>query len=715
MTSANLSLSDRLNNHKKYIFRTLWTSILAFIVMAVYYIIGVIMMITRTINYARMWKQPLKELLFEKYNAVTKIMGLESLGFVLVAGAAVAFAFQGFSYVFEQKKIDFYLSQPTTRSERLRKNYFNAITTFLIIYLSTQAVALIVAACFGAVNSVVLVSVLLESLRSFVFFFAIYNITVLAILLSGSMPIAMLLMLFLLIVTYVFGYEIREYKSIFYATYSSYSHSTTIASPVYDRLGVWNYLRAMARREGYNMSFEPIRHVYSIIWKRDLDTLIVSIIAYIAVCVTSRFRKAEHAGMSIIFKPFRWFVKIVSCVVISLFAGYMVYYSYDDVWNNRVFLVMFLIMMLSVVVVGAIIETILDVNIRSLVKGKFQTIMALCIVALIFLIYRGDLLGYDNYVPKMSDIASCAILDDDYTFQVYGSYDDDDYMESLTSQNNMYLTDVENVVKLAKSGMAEQKTFVKNLRNGEDNEYSYDTTILYRLKDGREIYRDIRIPVKAEKETLSAIINSEEYIKGYFNVFHDDIIRDFDNMAVESNRSVRYVTIGYDHSTSKLPYEKISDAYRKDLEQHFSFEMAQNTVPLGRIEYDYNGKINNSYVYSSCSLNVFPEYENTIKLLSEYGIYYVPEIDVQYIDSVTVMKYSTDEEDDVEVEYTDKEQIQQIFDSVHSSEFYSRWYNEEDLNDNNYSVRLILPNCMDFSYFTFDAGKVPDFVIKDTK
>ena len=320
MTSASLSLSNRISNHKKYITRTLWSSIIAFLLMAIYYILGVIIMVTRSINYGKVYHQTPEYMYHEMQNAVTKVMGFEQLGWIIVVGTAIAFAFQGFSYVFEQKKLDFYLSQPTTRAERIRKNYFNAVSTFFLMYVLINVVALIIAAGMGAMSKVVLITVLIETLRSLILFFTFYNITVLAIFLCGSLPIAMLVTAFLMLISAVYAFVITNYKCLFYATYASRGERNIIASPLYDRFLIMEMMMDYADQDWFNTSFSAIGDCLKITYPYDMDILLVGIIAFVAVIIVSGFRKSEHAGKAIVFRPFRWMVKILSCIVIGLFG-----------------------------------------------------------------------------------------------------------------------------------------------------------------------------------------------------------------------------------------------------------------------------------------------------------------------------------------------------------------------------------------------------------
>ena len=300
MTSGNLSFSEKFKNQKKYITRTLWTALVALPFVAGYFIFGVILLVSRCINYAAMYGQSDAVLKAEKCKAVSMVMGINSVAFGLVTLVAIAFAFQGFSYVFNQSQMDFYLSQPTTRFQRLRKNYVNAFVTFLTIFGSVELIAFLIAIGMGAVNNAVLFSVLIEFLRSIVLFLTVYNVTVLAIMLSGTMLSAFLLTGFFAIVSVAIAGEIRGLKEIFFKTFSYSEGFSAILSPVYDRFYAWynttfNYDDVFSAKAVFDSAKGNLR--------LDIDTLIVGVIAFIFVIIFSKKRKAEMAGKSFVFRP----------------------------------------------------------------------------------------------------------------------------------------------------------------------------------------------------------------------------------------------------------------------------------------------------------------------------------------------------------------------------------------------------------------------------
>lgn len=726
MTSKSLSFSEKLRNHKKYVTRTLWTSIVGLVLMCIYYFIGTIMMISRSINYAQIYHQSEYTLAQAKYNAVGRVMGFEQLGFVITFFIAVAFAFQGFSYLFDQKKLDFYLSQPTTRAHRLWKNYFSAFSTYLFMYILTMAVSLVIAAAMGGVNKVVLATVLLEMVRNIVFFFAIYNITLLAILLTGNLPIAVLVLFYMLAVSAFAGYLIYLFEGMFYATFSYSGVATVYASPVYDRISIIDQLRGLTDQTGYYNDFTGFYNSLHTVIPGTLDTLLTGIVGLIFVVIFSRKRRAEHAGHTIVYRPFRWFVKISVCILVGLSAGYIVYSLYINVWNDRMYPLIITVMLIATIICGCVVEAIMESNVRRLFAGKAQTLMAVALVALIYVVFKGDLLGYDSYVPDSSAVESCAITEGNFSCMVDYNYLDE-------STDHMHITDTDTFVKIAEIGMKTQRESVKAQRNNESVDLGWNVPIQYRLKNGRNVYRRITIPYDIDTRMMSKLIDSKEYKEGYFAVFFDDEVREADENAY--NRNVRYDSnSGYREST-EIPYSEISDAYRKDIIEHYNFGLASNELPIGNIEYTsyVNDPDGNRINFICYNMIVYSNFDNTKALLKKYGIYSESVLDVKYIESICVTNnypgYDISEMDwdeisqisvdSVSVYYEDAEQMREILNSSYGSGYYGEWFNYNDRFDNQYGVEVKLKDTRDqhnatTAYFNFELGKVPEFVIKDT-
>lgn len=721
MTSENMSLADKFKNHRTIINRTLWTGYVALPFMAAYSILGVIMSISRSVNYAEIYNQTPEVLRLEKLRDTSNIIGMEGISWIFAVLIAVLFALQGFSYIFNQSQLDFYLSQPTTRAQRIRRNYFNAITTYLALYIICEAAALIVAAGLGAVNGYVILSALIATLVNFIIFFAFYNMTVLAVVLSGTLPIAVILTGVFMFVPLIMAGEVRVYKSMFYATYSDIEPFSVYLSPVADIFKPMVYLGNNLRSNDALSSALYIQRAVKVLVPSALDTLLVAVIAFIFVLIFAKARQSEWVGKSIPLRPFRWLVKIVACVVVGLASGFFVHAIYSEAWNNRQCIMMLVVMVLATIITGCITEVILEGNIRKFFKGIAQTIMALALVVLVFVICKGDLLGYDSYIPANSQIVSGALVDDFYnTFT--SSYPR--FSEYSADHSRMVITNVDDLVKIAEAGMKNRRESAKDNEKGIYENRGYDVTVLFRLKSGKNVYRSITIPFDVVDDSLERIVSSEEFIKGNFDVFDDDEIRQSD--AAGTGHMLRYVNPldQRNEYTEDFSYAEISDAYRKDLLENFRFSYVKENMPVANIEYEQTGE---KYLYGN--LEVYENYTNTIELMKKYGIYSDTVLDPEEVKEIQVTNYypgydletTPYEEVDPNVPsvtetYADRESIDKIMDAVVFSGFYNPWYNYNKINDQ-YSIEILRNT--DYSmyggvYCSFRTGKVPDFVTEDT-
>lgn len=728
MTSANLSLSDKLKTRTKIINRTLWTSLIALPLMAVYYIFGMIMVMTKVADYAESSAQSMEKFFNSKLDGVIVIMGFKSIGWLLAMFIAIMFAYQGFSYLFSQSKLDFYLSQPTTRTQRIRRIFGNAISTYVIMLLAVEAVALIIAAFSGAVNGPVLVNVLFETLRTVVVFIVVYTVTVFAMFLSGNMLTAIILTGFFGFLPALISYEINFLRKIFYATFANLGRKIIYFSPLADRCFTWSASREYKEGLNYNLNYNAVFEFLKDNWRYEVDTIVVGIIALVLLCIAAKARKAEDAGKSITYRPFRWLVKIAVCVVAGIGAAWTVSEMTYTGLNNKMYMLMCIIMVIAAIFVGCLIEILFDNNnIKSFSKGKGQTLMAVAVILLVFFIHRGDLCGYDSYVPNASSVESCAFVDESYNFSttehninVFTDY----------TEKNMYITDVDTFIEVAKIGMKTQKATMEELRtnvHGTWPDKGWTKNILYRMKDGRKIYRRIVVPYDIDSELLNTVVSSKEYKEGAFEVFHDDALRELE--AKGAVATIEYTANGKTHRADSIPYSEISDAYRKDIMENYDFNLDRDNHPMGHLTYAISVP---EYAYAE--FDVYENFENTLNVLKKYDTYVDPTIDPSSVKQIIVTNFApgadydnmTSEEyavyatgkEQTKVTYEDRECIKQILESTFTSNYYGKWYEHSKYVNQQYMVEIFTdsPTFSRYSapYFCFQKGKVPDFVVKDT-
>ena len=265
-----------------------------------------------------------------------------------------------------------------------------------------------------------------------------------------------------------------------------------------------------------------------------------------------------------------------------------------------------------------------------------------------------------------------------------------------------------------------------------DSYYSkgYDVSILYRMKDGRKIYRSIFIPYDTDEALMDSIVSSKEYKKGHYVCFDDEQVRKVaDQDGV--NRSVTYISACGSKSDDTVTLSEISDAYRQDILDNTNYPYLRANQPVGNLElYSYG------YYYVNVTIPVYENYSNLMKLLKDHDLYVDSKLNADMVSSITVDNYypgqDIDNLDDGLISYDgttttsanytsdkNKQQIEDILRGVVTSDYSGDWY-DYSLKDHKYSVMITLKNDTDnyqgnMRYYSFLKGKVPEFVVKDTE
>ena len=208
MTSANSSWVDKVKANKNIMSnKSLWSYILVAPVMFIAFIVPMVLWFIRSHHYGIEHEQDAAQLLFEKQSVVMHALGLGSMFYVLIGALGIIYAFTKFSYLFSMSKLDFYLSLPTTSARRIQSAYMVAVNNFIAIFLAVEAVAVLIAAAFGAINTALIIAILIQTVRMIIFFYTCFTITTLAILLCGTRMIALVLTAIMLYFPYILGEE----------------------------------------------------------------------------------------------------------------------------------------------------------------------------------------------------------------------------------------------------------------------------------------------------------------------------------------------------------------------------------------------------------------------------------------------------------------------------------------------------------------------------
>ena len=555
----------------------------------------------------------------------------------------------------------------------------------------------------------------MASLLNFVMFLVIYNIAILAVMLTGHIAVTIMAVL-------VFLFIGRVWLSIF-MTYRQYFFDATADLFFYEFYEYKEFaiLPDYVVAVGSCRRIKELSGIVSIVLpmcvKYFAAALVIGALAYF--CYIKR--PLEAAGRAIVFNKIKPFIKVVISVTVGLIAAGLLY---DATYHNVVITAAGLILG-SILCAGAM-EVIYEFDIRCAFKGLAATVVSVIVAVVIFGACYFDIFRYDAYVPEADELDSVAFGVDRYSDNFY-DWSDEDLRRSISRgeyiSQNMFIKDVEAVVGLAKKGQALMEAY-------DERDINYDrdlmnVNVLYRLKSGRTVTRRFMIDLNddSNRELLNRVIGSKEYKEGWFQYIKED------EMFKRSDLELSYsngITESYLSAGKGL---ELRDCIIKDMEI-YDYDLIRNELPCGYINMFYG------ISYMRIEIPIYEEYENTIAYLKENNAWYPLEIRPEDVLTMSVINHNRESQEEyyindppaaaqlhnVSIDITDPEEIARVADSIYPDSMYSLWYKDRrTFKDDDYDVTITFKENNGYPYlngyqtFSFKNGKVPDFVIERTK
>lgn len=652
-------------------------------------------------------------------DAATDAVGFQPLAMIPILILGVILAMQGFSYLYDRKKVDMYHSVPVSMKRRFFVVYGNGIVIYLLPAFLCNISAQLIAASQGAFSAHGLAECALAFVGNFLYFLVVYHTTILAVMLTGHVFTTCCAAGVLLSIDWWIIMIGSELKDHFYEHADTYFFNYGINSKfcvVIDYLGKINELK---RTVGMSKMFSSAAVIYA-------KWIALAVIPFVLAYFCYKKRPAEAAGNAITFRSVKPFVKIIISVIVGLFA-YL--FAEEVTYHNKP--VAFLCMIAGTLLCCALMEAIYDFDIRSAFKHLVSSGTAAVIVLAIFCIHQFDMFGYDAYIPDADKVESAAIDLGPYQ-QYYEWLLNEDNLTKFTMsiydaaylEDNMFITDVDAVCELAgRSYEAEEMKNMEEVRT---------IHVLYRLKSGKTVSRYFYVDVgnPANEELLNRLIGSREYKEGYYQIYQDNL--PFDEYRKQMEISYHNGVIEWGVSASYA--EDVREAWIKDMEQ-FDFSMARNNRVCGYLRFGITSS------YMAWELPVYENFTNTVALLKEQNIYYPLELHAEDIQSLEIVNYHYDEREEydaaetenydvavglssiVTASFDEPEEIEQILAGIYPIELDDMTYwNEQKMTDKNYLITISFNADTDYHHpfgrgyydFYFLTGEVPEFVVERT-
>ena len=649
------------------------------------------------------------------YQAAKDALGFQDNLVFILLGLAVIIGMQGFSYLYDGKKVDLYHSVPVNRNRRFAVVYVNGITIYLTSALVSLLIGTVAAALQGAVNGSVLAVIGFGFIWQLLFFLVMYHTAVLAVMLTGNQFVGLGVAGALVLYEPCLNYLMNAMMYTFFRTVSGfYVRYEPKFSVLEDYLDNAQYIKYMAYTE-------DLKEVARLVLPYYGKWFILAIVILAAAWICYRKRPSEAAGKAMAFSVAGQILKVVTVIPIGLGIGMWVH---NAAYGNTMLTVASMVG--CGVIVSAAVEVIFDFDIKSLFRHPVTSGAVVAGIIVVFLIFKLDLLGYDAYLPQAGKLDSIA-LNVDY----YGQFWDNEFNHvpaSTYTEEHMYITDAEPVLALADKSRGEKPEEMKNPR---------EFNILYRFKSGRKVARrfwvDIANPANTEK--LDRIVGSQEFKNGTYQILTDQ--DSFDQV----------VNLSYSNGAAKVALptadaQKLREAYIKDMER-FDFSLASTQYVCGQIVFHFPSR-------EVARMDVYEGFEYTIAYLKSQDAYYPLQLNPEDIENITITNYHNElreqadggaewnsvnarnvwvsdgdysyEDFSVSQTFYEQEEFARIVPVIYPSYLgYSTWHSADEM-DQNYDIYITFRKDTTYPYergsygvyYKFYTGHVPEFVEEAT-
>lgn len=607
--------------------------------------------------------------------------------------AAFLCAMSGFSYLHSKIQLDMYHSLPVNRIQLFISKYISGILWHIVPFVIHTFICMGIAAGKGAFSYGVFVSAMKFIGVTLIIFLLTYAVFIVAICLTGNIVISMIGSVVLFFYSMMISFLVEMMYDRFFHSFT-YSYTTT------EMLGrFWSFSPCAMLIK----LFENDRNIYGEYFKYNeayLRIIAAGIIVYTLLAFFLYWRRAsEMAGKAI---AFSWMEPVLKTLIVIPLAFYSGLFFEETASGDSDIWYLFGIVF-GYIILALVTETIFRFDIKSAFMHKRQFIFNAVCVMLIFIAFKYDIPGYDEYVPEETKLVSCSVSINELMSTaptIYGRgyyiYNDATRyrMENVKIQGN------QNVILLAQKAAADTYSY-DEITDDEERQKYRTINFGYNLKNNKTVYRKYMIDItdKETMELLGCVFDDEAYKAGINIILNEGWKKEY--KKIYCTGSFRYAMLDM---TPELQ-EKLLEVYREEyLELDFSTVL--DTYPVGSIrlftQEDYDkaiewGMFNDKYDNGIDGCLVYPQFVKTIALLKENGFDMQEKISPDEIDYIKVErrvenrenKYITYDYVDV-AEVKDADEKERLLDIIFTSEYEWQVGSYTDFFDDEFKVYIYL-------------------------
>lgn len=527
---------------------------------------------------------------------LVEFMTTDGILIAMIFIMAVFAALLEFGYLFSRSKVDFYHSLPISRGMQFLYRYLTGFLLFALPYIIIYGSAVLVGIAHGAMIVGYVRELTILAFVYLVFYWILYSVSVIAVLLAGSILSSIVTLLVLHFVGPVLCTMIKECQDIFFDMYMDTGRPLLYGSGSAVTICV-------------DMLERYVMTGYYDIFSMGVLAAMTVLLPFTA-CVLFLRRPAEKTGYGLAYPLAGPVISFLTVTIVGVMTGLLLRsmaYSNKDFW-------LYFGVVAGCIIMHCIMQMVLQMNFRAFFHNRLSMVICTAFAVVFMCVFRFDLTGYDTYLPSEDQLDSVGVSlsEMEYYRNYIKDYTKEEY-EKLMSQNmifsstytsreqcdvlsQMNLKNVKPVLRLAKKAIQDRK-----------NEENYGTMLVcYRLKNGRCVYRSYSLTIKDNFEECSEIFAMDRFKEALYPV----LTRGEENCTVWINNA-------FFENKKKLTlddaqYITLLRTYKRELKD-LELETMRSEEPALLLEF---ARSQNDY-YNSYP--VYPSFRHTLTLLKGYG------------------------------------------------------------------------------------------------
>ncbi len=600
----------KINNSRRY-----WISILDFFVLLAFLPIRFFALF----NYAKQEAIEGADYLWGNNSPFVQAIAPRGLFIFVLVFAAILSGMQGFSYLYNRQKVDFYHSQPITHRTRFWSIYVNGALYFIVPYLLNMLLCVLIAGYFGSLNLQVLGAMAVSSFFQILAFLAFYNTSILATVLCGNYIIGLLGTAAIFGVEWGYRALIFRYCKTFLFTFSA-DNKNEIMNPV---LSVGTVYLQAVRKFAVEAQFSA-----GCLWQtmsgKVFYMVFLGLIALTMAYLVYIFRKEESYDTGLAFPFLRPLILIVALTLIGLLVGWFV----ADISHDHTGLTISGIL-IGLIFVYAIMQMVYKYTPKDAMFNLWQLLVSVAFSLVVYLGFKADAMGYDHFIPKENKLDSVSVVVDAQL--------SDTMLDLKQYEGNIFITDYDLISQLVAGD------YYHRLSSGEEmtDELGDCNTmfVMYRYKNGKRSYRNLYLNFELFPEIIDNLLSNDEYKRGTLPIMKG-VYNNNDNITVAFESQLSFW-----HEFPKEQGQLLLMALQDNIND-YNYRMVSQEPQLGSIRIlEYNEKLGYQEIIDSYP--IYKSYTQTCHLLSSFGDISINQED--FLDNISRVEVEYIPTDDSEV------------------------------------------------------------------